>query len=311
MKKRIVSFILSVLMLCSLTACGSPTPTTSGATQSNDAAATPITVPAATTPAPVTLEDAGTLGDYDVQIHDFKLANDYAGKPAILIGFSFTNNSEENESVMFALSYKAYQNGVQLDSAIIMDNSVYNADDLMKDVQPGASIDVVAAYSLSSETAPVEFEVEEIISFSDEMLGKTFEIAEGGVTELSVAQGSDTAQTIDDYAVSIISYKIGEDYQGKKAIIFDLGFTNNGDKATSFALAIDFSAFQDGVELETAILHDDDLSGSSIRDVKPGAGIETMAAFVLTNDTSPVEIEIKPFLSFSSDEIKTEINIAG
>ena len=26
MKKRIVSFILSVLMLCSLTACGSPTP---------------------------------------------------------------------------------------------------------------------------------------------------------------------------------------------------------------------------------------------------------------------------------------------
>jgi len=212
---------------------------------------------------------------------------------------------------MFALSYKAYQNGVQLDSAIIMDNSVYNADDLMKDVQPGASIDVVAAYSLSSETAPVEFEVEEIISFSDEMLGKTFEIAEGGVTELSVAPGSDTAQTIDDYAVSIISYKIGEDYQGKKAIIFDLGFTNNGDKATSFALAIDFSAFQDGVELETAILHDDDLSGSSIRDVKPGAGIETMAAFVLTNDTSPVEIEIKPFLSFSSDEIKTEINIAG
>ena len=212
---------------------------------------------------------------------------------------------------MFALSYKAYQNGVQLDSAIIMDNSVYNADDLMKDVQPGASIDVVAAYSLSSETAPVEFEVEEIISFSDEMLGKTFEIAEGGVTELSVAPGSDTAQTIDDYAVSIISYKIGEDYQGKKAIIFDLGFTNNGDKATSFAFAIDFSAFQDGVELETAILHDDDLSGSSIRDVKPGAGIETMAAFVLTNDTSPVEIEIKPFLSFSSDEIKTEINIAG
>lgn len=200
---------------------------------------------------------------------------------------------------------------MQLDSAIIMDNSVYNADDLMKDVQPGASIDVVAAYSLSSETAPVEFEVEEIISFSDEMLGKTFEIAEGGVTELSVAPGSDTAQTIDDYAVSIISYKIGEDYQGKKAIIFDLGFTNNGDKATSFALAIDFSAFQDGVELETAILHDDDLSGSSIRDVKPGAGIETMAAFVLTNDTSPVEIEIKPFLSFSSDEIKTEINIAG
>lgn len=200
---------------------------------------------------------------------------------------------------------------MQLDSAIIMDNSVYNADDLMKDVQPGASIDVVAAYSLSSETAPVEFEVEEIISFSDEMLGKTFEIAEGGVTELSVAPGSDTAQTIDDYAVSIISYKIGEDYQGKKAIIFDLGFTNNGDKATSFAFAVDFSAFQDGVELETAILHDDDLSGSSIRDVKPGAGIETMVAFVLTNDTSPVEIEIKPFLSFSSDEIKTEINIAG
>lgn len=311
MKRRTISILSTALLLISLTACSSEKPDGSQSAQPEETTAKNVTVPMATTPLPAEIEPAGTLGDLDVQINDLEMVQDYEGKPAAIIKFSFTNNSEENASAMFALQYKAFQNGVQLETAIISDDSVFNANDLMKEIQPGASIDVGAAYKMESETAPIEFELSEAFSFASDKIGKTFEISEGGTTELSIAPGSDTAQEIGDYAVSIVSYKLGEDYEGKKAIIFEIGFTNNSDKAASYSLSVDFSAFQDGVELETAFLTGVDSASNGIREVKPGSGIAVTTAFLLTSDTSPVEIEVQPYFGRSSDTIKSEINIAG
>lgn len=310
MKTRTIAFLLAVMLMMSLTACGSTNDTADGVTKDPAKSTGAVEVPKATEPAPVVLESSGSLGEYDVQINDFELVSDYEGSPAILIGFTFTNNSEENESAMFALSYDAYQNGLQLESAIIADDSVYNSDDLMKEIKPGASLDVTAAYTLDSETAPVEFEVTECFGLDGAKLGKTFEIAEGGVTELSVAPGTETAQVVGDYAVSIISYRLGEDYEGKKAILIDLGFTNNSDDTTSYTFAIDLTAFQDGIELESAITSGEGVGNSQLRNVKPGAGTAVTVAFLLTSDTSPVEIEIEEYFSFSGEKIEAEINIA-
>lgn len=311
MKRRIMSLLSAALLLLSLAACGSDKSGSSQAAQQNAAPEKTVTVPAATIPAPVALEPSGTLGKYDVQINDFEIVTDYKGEPAVLVKFSFTNNSEENASAISDLEYKAFQNGLQLETAIIADDSVYNANDQMKEIQPGAMIDITVAYNLDSETAPVEFEVSESFSFNDDKLGKTFEISEGGTTELSIAPGSDAAQAVGDYAVAVVSYRLGEDYEGKKAIVFELGFTNNSGKAANYAFSIDFSAFQDGVELETAILMDDESASNITRDVKPGAGIAVTTAFLLTSDSSPVELEIKPYFGNSSDVIKAEIEIAG
>ena len=70
-----------------------------------------------------TLESSGTLGDYGVEIKDFALAKDYTGASAIVITYTFTNNSEEAAAAMVALSEIAYQNGLQLDAAVIADSS--------------------------------------------------------------------------------------------------------------------------------------------------------------------------------------------
>lgn len=310
MKKRIMSLLSAALLLLSMTACGAEKSGSGQATQPKETPKKNITVPAATVPVPTELEPSGKLGEFDVQINDLELAKDYKGEPAALIKFSFTNNSEKNTSAILALQCKAFQNGLQLETAIIADDSIYNANDQMKEIQPGASIDVTVAYKLESEKAPVEFEVSESFSFKDEKLGKTFEISEDGTTEMSVAPGSDVAQAVGDYSVAVVSYRLGQDYKGNKAIVFEIGFTNNSDKDASYAFSIDFSVFQDGVELETAILMDDS-SSNITRNVKPGAGIAVTTAFLLTSDTSPVELEIKPYFGNSNDEIKTEINIAG
>lgn len=269
-------------------------------------------IPKETSTPAAALSDSGSLGDYDVQIDGYQLAKDYANKPAILVDFTFTNNSEENASVTFSLIYQAYQNGVQLDTAIMMDDSIYNANDLMKDVQPGSSISVRAAYELTSDTAPVEFEVSEIISFSDEKLGKTFEISEGGTTVLSTAPVGDFSGAVNDYTVSIVSYKLTKDYEGKKVILFNLGFTNNSDSTANFSTAIDFSVFQNGVELETAIMSTDETGngGNSLLNVKPGAGLPVTAEFLLSSDTSPIDVEITDFWGFSSDKLKTQISLS-
>lgn len=313
MKQKIFALMLLAALIFSLTACdGSSQDKESdlpgGPTQAAQDTTKPTPEPA--TPAPtVQLEESGTLGDYGIEIHDFELSNDYSGAPAIIISYSFTNNGEDAASGMVSLLDCAYQNGIQLETAIISGQSI--SEDQMKEIKTGASIELKAAFVLSSETAPVEFEMSEAFSFSDEKLGKTFQIAEGGETVLAVAPSGSVSGDLGDYTVSVVSYKLSEDYQGASAVVITLGFTNNGKDTDSFMGAISCKAFQDGIQLETAIISGEDSgSGSSqMKKVRPGAGTTVSVAYVLTSETSPVELEIEEFLSFSDDKIETSIDI--
>ena len=318
MKKRILALLMSVILVIGLSACGSSGSNAEDPVHINSSVdpappETPKSAPLETSSdAEVPLESSGTLGDYDVQINGFEIAKDYSGEPSILVDFTFENNSKENAIAIVALNFDAYQNGIELDSAIISDSGLYNPDDLMKGIQPGASIDVKAAYLLTSETAPVEFEIAETFALSDDKLGKTFEIAEGGITELSVAPNGDPSGNIGDYTISIVSRKIVDDYQSAKAILFELGFTNNSNDVTSYITQIDFTAFQNGVELETAIISDPmiQVGSSQMRNVKPGAGTTVYAAYLLSSDTSPVDIEIEEYFGFSGDKLEAEVSIS-
>ncbi len=120
-------------------------------------------------------ENFGDLGDYYVEIKDAKLARDYENNPAIVITYSWTNNSEDTTSAMAALIGKAFQDGVELETAIIADNSVYDVDNYMKEIRPGATLDVQLAYVMTSETSTVEYEISELISFSGDTVTKNFD----------------------------------------------------------------------------------------------------------------------------------------
>lgn len=121
--------------------------------------------------------DSGTLGDYSVSILHSRKTNDYEGKPALVVGYKFTNNSSENKSFAIAIHPQAYQNSVQLESAILAgSDDSFNSQNYLKDVQPGGTLEVEMAYLLENETSEVTVEVTELISFSKEKLTKKFSL---------------------------------------------------------------------------------------------------------------------------------------
>lgn len=110
---------------------------------------------------------SGDLGDFYVEIKGGQLAEDYEGKPVCIITYSWTNNSDETTSAIYEIGAKAFQDGVELDTAyFILDKSVYDTGTSMKDVRPGATADVQCAFILANETSDVEFELSEFFTFS-------------------------------------------------------------------------------------------------------------------------------------------------
>jgi hypothetical protein len=120
--------------------------------------------------------DSGTAtSDYAVTIDKATVTKDYEGKPAIVVDFTFTNNSDKDANFMFAVSSKAFQNGVELETAVITDDG-FKLADALKDIKPGTTIPVQLAYTLS-DTSDVSIEATELISLDDTMLAKkTFSV---------------------------------------------------------------------------------------------------------------------------------------
>lgn len=118
---------------------------------------------------------SGNLGDYNVEIKEAFTTTDYAGKPAIVVTYSWTNNSDETTNCMTSVLAKAFQDGVQLETAIIGDSDIFDSSAYMKDIRPGVTLDIQQAFSLESNSN-VEIEISEWIGFSDDVVSATFSI---------------------------------------------------------------------------------------------------------------------------------------
>ncbi len=107
------------------------------------------------------------LGNYTVEIQSATITQDYAGDPAIVIAYSWTNNSSETTSPFFSVSTSVFQDGVGLDSALITDDSVYDNRMHTADVRPGTTIEVQEAFSLYNTTSPIEVEITEAFAWDN------------------------------------------------------------------------------------------------------------------------------------------------
>lgn len=116
---------------------------------------------------------APAASEYGVTIDDASLSTDYQGNPAVIVTYTWTNNSDKATSFAVALHAKCFQDGVQCDTAIVTGTD----SNYMTEVKPGASSTVQLAYAVSG-TSDVTIEVTDLISFSDEILAeKTFSLA--------------------------------------------------------------------------------------------------------------------------------------
>lgn len=126
-------------------------------------------------PAEVPSNDAsGELGDYYVEIKDAVISENRDGDPVVVITYAWTNNSEKTTNAEVAFMEKAFQDGIQLDSAYFLDTDVYDSDLSFKDLRPGTTFDVQCAFKLSNLDSQIEFELSELISFSDDTVIKYF-----------------------------------------------------------------------------------------------------------------------------------------
>lgn len=107
------------------------------------------------------------LGDYTVEIKSATVTQDYDGNPAVIITYSWTNNSSETTSPMLSISTAVFQDGIGMDSAFIYDDPAYDGDMYTTDVRPGTTVDVQEAFELSNTTSPIEVEITEAFSWDE------------------------------------------------------------------------------------------------------------------------------------------------
>lgn len=112
------------------------------------------------------------LGNYTVEIKDAYMATDYDGRSSIVINYTWSNNSENPTCAEVAFSDIAYQDGIQLDSTGLAEDT----DASWTEIKPGATLDVHSVFVLRSGS-PVEFELSELFSFSDQSVTKTFDLS--------------------------------------------------------------------------------------------------------------------------------------
>lgn len=115
----------------------------------------------------------------------------------------------------------------------------------------------------------------------------------------AAAEEQESEEVQSDYVVTIDGATVTTDYEGAPAIIIDYTFTNNSDEDTSFAVACSQQAFQNGVQLETAVVTED-LGNGYMAEIKPGASTQARIAYSLT-DQSEVSVEVEEL--FSLDEV--------
>ena len=122
--------------------------------------------------------DENELGKYSVEITNARLTSTYDNKPAVVITYKFTNNTDDNPSSFDVAFYdNVYQNGVGLNKAYtLIDGDPYDDGNSSKKIKKGASIDVDIAYALNDESTPIDVEVKEFLSFSDKTVSRTFDI---------------------------------------------------------------------------------------------------------------------------------------
>ncbi len=103
------------------------------------------------------------MGKYIVKYTGHAIGSDYEGNPCLIVYYDFTNNSDEVTSAQMAAYIQVFQNGIQCESAIFMDENEAIRN-YSTNVQPGVTINVGEAFKIS-DMSDVTIEASEAFSF--------------------------------------------------------------------------------------------------------------------------------------------------
>lgn len=111
----------------------------------------------------------GDIGDCHVAILSLTRAKDYQDQPAVIVKYLFVNHGEKEKAFTTEFITKVFQAGVQCDTALIFDAEKYGYDGMstFRQAKPGAAYECTEAFVLSDFDTPIEIEIGELFSFSD------------------------------------------------------------------------------------------------------------------------------------------------
>lgn len=111
----------------------------------------------------------------------------------------------------------------------------------------------------------------------------------------------DDSNTLGKYNVEIKSAKLAKDYDDSDCIIITYEWSHEYSESFSFSGSFDDKLFQNGVECERAYFADENENAS--KDIKSGVTLEVTRAYSLNDTTTPVEVEVSEYFSFSSKKV--------
>ena len=100
---------------------------------------------------------------------------DYEGNSALVVTYTWSNHGADTINAAAILAAQAYQNGVELERAIIGDSTVYDSEAEWKEIPPGASLTVQYAFGMDSETTPVKVKISELLCSDGAAVVRTFD----------------------------------------------------------------------------------------------------------------------------------------
>lgn len=118
------------------------------------------------------------VGDYEVDVIDFRLVKDYSAD-VIIIKYSFTNNSDDSKSFSLAVDDTVYQGGMSLEETyVLLSDTNYDYQDKSKKIKSGATVEIEIAYKLEDTTTDIEVEIKDgsLFGDSDDVITKTISI---------------------------------------------------------------------------------------------------------------------------------------
>ncbi len=118
--------------------------------------------------------DTFVCDDFTAKFLSYSVVKDYEDKDVLRLVFEYTNTSDDTASFIWDSSVKAFQNGVELDMAFVLEEDKEYSNS-SKEVKPGTTINVASLFELTDKS-DVEIEVSELISFSNNKLVKTLTI---------------------------------------------------------------------------------------------------------------------------------------
>lgn len=106
---------------------------------------------------------------------EHKKVEDFEGKPALAVYYEYTNNTQTAQTPMYAVSFKAFQDGVECSNATLL-NPESEYQNTIKEIKPGKTVKICWYYMLEGDS-DVDLEVSPLLDISgDETVTQTIKV---------------------------------------------------------------------------------------------------------------------------------------